>query len=236
MKALLAVVLACAGASAQDMTAEQVIEKGIQASGGREAMQKITSRTARGTVDVTFAGITAPTEVYAKAPNKMVSITTVEGYGIIKNGFDGTVGWSDTPEAGIQEFKGDRNEESKRNASFNGLLKWRELYDKAELKGKEKVGERDTYVVVLAPKAGKPVMQYYDASTFELVRQVQTTISDQGEAEVKSDFSDYREIDGVKAPFTIRQTIPMGELIIKLTEVKHNVEIEDAKFAKPSAQ
>jgi outer membrane lipoprotein-sorting protein len=216
------------------MTAEQVLEKGIAASGGREAMAKITSRAAKGSVDVTFAGITAPTEVYAKAPNKMVSITTVEGYGIIKNGFDGTVGWSDTPEAGIQEFKGERNEEAKRNASFNGILSWKELYDKAELKGKEKVGERDVYVVVLTPKVGKPVTQYYDATSFELIRQVQTTITDQGETEIRSEFSDYKDIDGVKAPMTIKQTIPMGDLIIKLTEVTHNVEIEDAKFAKPA--
>jgi outer membrane lipoprotein-sorting protein len=235
MKALLSVVLACAGAAwAQDMTAEQVIEKGIAASGGREAIGKITSRTAKGNVDVTFAGITAPMEIFAKAPNKMVSITTVEGYGIIKNGFDGTVGWSDTPEAGIQEFKGERNEEAKRNATFNGMLNWKELYEKAELKGKEKVGERDAYVLVLTPNVGKPVTQYYDASTFELIRQVQTSITDQGETEIRSEFSDYKDIDGVKAPMTIKQTIPMGDLIIKMTEVKHNVEIEDAKFTKPA--
>jgi hypothetical protein len=218
------------------MTAEQVIEKSIEAMGGRAAMEKITSRSGRGTVDVTFAGIVAPMEFYAKAPNKQVNITTVEGYGVIKEGFDGTTGWSDTPEGGIQEFKGERNELAKRDRTFNGLLKWRELYEKAELKGKEKVGERDAYVVVLTGKVGKPVTQYFDASTFELVRQVQTTISDQGEAEVRADFSDYKEVDGIKTPFTTRTTIPMGELIIKITELKHNAEIEDAKFAKPSVK
>lgn len=216
------------------MTAEQVLEKSIEATGGRAAMEKITSTVAKGTADITFAGISASTEFYAKAPDKQTTITTVEGYGQIRQGYDGKVAWSDTPDAGLQELTGEMAEQTKRQAVFNAQLKWRELYPKAEVKGKEKVNERDAWVLTLTSASGKTITQYVDAETFLPVRQIMMTQTPQGEMEVKADLSDYREINGVKAPFTIKQTLPPGDIIIKFTEMQHNVAIDDAKFAKPA--
>jgi hypothetical protein len=52
--------------------------------------------------------------------------------------------------------------------------------------------------------------------------------------DVQADFSDYRDVDGVKTPFRITQTLPAGELVLKISEVKNNLEIDDAKFRKPA--
>jgi hypothetical protein len=41
-------------------------------------------------------------------------------------------------------------------------------------------------------------------------------------------------VDGVKLPFTIRQTSDMGTFIIQITEIHHNVPVDDAMFAKPA--
>ncbi len=241
MKAILAFALAFAGvAAAQDaakpatMTAEQILEKSIEAAGGRAAMEKITSTVSKSAIDVTFAGVTATAVAYAKAPNKRALAITVEGYGDIREGYDGAAAWGESPEAGLRDFTGDRLEQAKRLAVFNAALKWREVYPKAEVKGMEKLNDRDVWVVVLTPATGKPVTEYFDAETFLPVRQVMSVVGDQGEYEATNDTSDYREVDGVKVPFVIRQTSPMGDIVIKVSEVKNNVPIEDTVFAKPA--
>ncbi len=237
MRALLVFACACGAALAQEaakpLTAEQVIEKSIAASGGREAIAKISSTVGKGAVDVTFAGATASLEFYAKAPNKRLIVTELAGFGTFKNGFDGTVSWADDPQGGLREITGAQLEQTRRESVFNAALKWKEMYPKVELKGKEKVGEREAYVLVLTPGAGKPVTQYYDAETFMLARQVSTQVTEQGEMEIIADFSDFREVDGIKTPFQIKQILPMGDVVIKFTEMKNNVAIEDAKFSKP---
>ncbi len=240
MRSLIAFALVFAGAAAaQDaanppaLTAEQILDKSIEAAGGRASMEKITSTVSKFTIDVTFAGVTATSVAYAKAPNKRAMTITIEGYGNIREGFDGTNAWGETPEAGLRDFTGERLEQAKRQAIFNAALKWRETYPKAELKGKEKVGEREAWAIILTPKTGKPMTEYIDAETFLPIRQVMSVIGDQGEYEATNDVSDYREVDGVKVPFLIRQTSPMGDIIIKVAEVKNNVEIDDANFAKP---
>lgn len=241
MKAVLAIALALTGAAhAQEsakpaaLTVEQIMDKSVEALGGRAALEKITSTVMKSSIDVTFAGITATSITYAKAPDKRASVITVEGYGEIKEGCDGSIAWNDTPEGGLQEFSGERLLQSKRQAIFQPELKWREIYPNAEVKGKETLNGREAWVLTLVPKSGKPVTEYIDAETFLPVKTVMSVISDQGEYDATTEMSDFRDVQGVKFPFSIRQSTPMGDLIVKVTEVNHNVPIEDAVFAKPS--
>lgn len=234
MRSILAFALIFSGAAvAQAPTAEQVLDKFVEASGGKAALEKVTSTASKGTVDVTFAGVSATAEFLAKSPDKSYFVFNVDGYGQVKQGFDGKTAWSESPDAGLRELTGEQAETIKRGAVFNAPLKWRELFAKAELKGKEKVGERDVWAVVLTPAKGGPTTQYFDAENGLMLKVTSPAVGDQGEYTAITEFSDYRDVDGVKEPFVLKNTIPMGDLIIKFTEVKHNVAIEDAKFAKP---
>ncbi|HWR52930.1 MAG TPA: hypothetical protein VN428_17600 [Bryobacteraceae bacterium] len=234
MRSILAFSLIFSGAAvAQTPTAEQVLDKFVEASGGKAAMEKVTSVASKGTVDVTFAGVSAAAEFLTKAPDKSYWVFNVEGYGAVKQGFDGKVAWSDSPEGGLKELTGKQAEAAKRGAVFNAPLRWRELFTKAELKGKEKVGERETWAVVLTPANGAPTTQYFDVETGLMLKMTAPAVGDEGEYTAIMEFSDYRDVDGVKQPFGMKNTIPAGDLIIKLTDLKHNVAIEDAKFTKP---
>ncbi len=120
---------------------------------------------------------------------------------------------------------------TKRGAVFNGDLRWKELYPKAEVTGKGKVGSRDCWIVKLSPAEGQPVTRYYDTDTFLLARTVST-----GEAgETQADRSDYRDVgNGVRIANTMKLTVPnIGELVIRSKEFKPDAEIDDARFAKP---
>jgi len=219
-----------------DMTAQQIIDKSIEASGGRAAHEKVTSRTAKGSFTLAAMGASGSIEIYAKAPDKSLSVISVEGFGEIRNGCDGKVVWAENPQQGLTEMEGEAAAVVRRSSVFNLELKWRDMYPKADVKGKQKLGEREAWVVELTPADGKPVTHYYDAETFLLVGQDASMPTMEGLTTVATRLADYRDVDGVKVPFKITQTLPMGDLVVTLSEAKHNQEIDDARFAKPEAK
>lgn len=218
-------------------TAEEIIEKSIQATGGREAEMKVTSLVAKGSMEIVSMGGTATTEMYAKAPDKRMSVTNVEGYGEVKQGYDGKIAWSAEPQNGLVDLSGDQLANARREAQFNGDLRWKELYKTVEVIGKAKVGERDCWELKFTPTDGKPFTRFYDAETFLLTRIVSTADSPQGPAEISVVLSNWRDIgNATKAPHTVKITLPgIGDLITTYKEYLYNVEIDDAKFAKPKA-
>jgi hypothetical protein len=218
------------------LTAEQVIEKSIAATGGRQAMQKITSSYAKGIMDFPASDAHGVIEKYAKAPDKQLTITNLEGVGESRQGFDGQVAWSQDPAGAVTVLTGAALADVKRGAAFNSGLNWRDLYSKAELAGKESVGGSDSYVVKLTAASGKVTTRYYGALTFLLLRETAVYDTPQGDMVISATFSDYRDVDGIKTPFRIRQVMPVGEIIFTTTELKNNVAIDDAKFARPAGK
>jgi outer membrane lipoprotein-sorting protein len=78
-----------------------------------------------------------------------------------------------------------------------------------------------------------PVNLHFDKSGL-LKRLVRWTQTAAGPVPVQIDYSDYRDVDGVKIPFEWVQTWTNGQAFIKLKDLKPNVAIDNAKFAKPN--
>ena len=53
-----------------------------------------------------------------------------------------------------------------------------------------------------------------------------------GEIEQTADSSDFRDVDGVKVPFSIRLTNAMQSVTMTFTKVENNVAIDDKMFVK----
>ncbi len=212
------------------LTAEQIMEKSIAAQGGREAMAKFQSCYIKGTLAITAMGVNAGIEISQKAPDKRLILVKVEGFGDVRNGFDGQTAWADDPQQGMRTLTGEALDRVRRDSAFLPELKWKEFYTKMEALPNQKVGGRDAYVLRLTPKWGKPITDYYDAETFLSLRR--DLDGDDGST-VESYMSDYRDVQGVKVPGTIRQVTGNGEVMLKLIEVKYNVPMDDAQFVKP---
>ena len=214
------------------LTVDQIMEKSIEAAGGKAALEKMTSTLATGTLEITAMGVTAANESYAKAPNKRLSVTTVDGYGEVLDGFDGQTAWRKDPQTGLTVLDGEPAAQARRDAAFYGSLHWKELYPKSEVTGKDKAAGRDCWMVKLVPADGRPVMRCYDAETFEVTKGVNPGPNG---ADIPVELSEYKDIgNGVKMPHTIKVTMPeMGDMVIRYQEIKPNVEIDDAKFVKP---
>lgn len=235
---LACMVIGLAGAApaqeAAPPTVDQILENVVGAVGGKEALEKVSSSVSKGTFELPSMGASGTLTVYAKAPNQRLVVISIDGFGDIFQGFDGTTGWSINPQ-GSTEMTGQMLEDAKRDSAFHGELRIRELYPKIELKGKEKVGDREAWVLAMTPEKGNPVKTYYDAETYLMLKSTGVRVTDQGEAEVTTEMEDWRTVEGgIKAPFVIKQKLPIGDLIMKMSEVKTNVEIDDKKFSKPA--
>lgn len=217
---------------APKLTAEEILEKGIAATGGREARQRITSIMSKGTLEIVPQGLQGTIEIYAKAPNKLLIIQTIPGLEI-KQGFDGEVGWVYNSLQGFRRLEAEELETFKRRATLHSEIHWRRLYEKVELIGQEKVGDRTAYVIRLTPGVGNPVTQYYDSETFLLLRTDTTQDGPLGPITQEAYPSDYREMDGVLVPFTLTTKAPTAVVVVRITERKTNVEIDDSRFAPP---
>ena len=212
-------------------TLEQILDKYVQALGGRASLEKVNSRASKGAFTSVHLKTKGPIELYAKAPNKWLMVLVAQGYGNYRRGFNGTVAWEKYPG---RDTAGNLSGFSKRDAEFYVPLKFRETFPKVALKDNEKLGERET-AVLEAPREGNPKRWYFDNESGLLLRSETRSLS--GKTLESVDYDDYRVVDGVKEPFNIRIVDRDGtDFNIKLSELEHNRLIDDASFDKPDKQ
>ena len=213
-------------------TVDQVLEKYITAVGGREAMEKVTSRVSTGTFEIPDMGASGTITISEKAPNKSLAVIDIAPIGVIRQGSDGVVAWED--QAGtVRDKSGAELADALRGSTFNSELKLKTLYKTVVVSGKEAIDGKDAYVVVCTPAEGAANKLYFDAASGLMVKQSSTRDSQMGPMDVDVMVSDYRTVGGVKLPFTVRQVTSMFTVVIKLTDIKANVPIDDAIFKRP---
>jgi hypothetical protein len=220
-------------------TVDQILDRYVQAIGGAAALRKLTSRVVKMALVIEGSDVTVSYESYSQAPNKEVEIFRVKlGDGFefeVSQGFNGAVGWSlDPTEGGFRELSGTELAAKKRDVEFYWEIKLKELYPTMSLIGQAPVGDHMAYCIEATPPEGAPIKLYFEAQTGLLVRMdsIDESVSD-GKVPVEAYLEDYREVDGVKMPFSIR--MPVNKYTCKVSEVKHNVSIDEAKFKSPGA-
>ncbi len=215
---------------------DQILDKYVQAIGGKAAIEKLTSRVSKGSFEIAAFGASGTAEIYGKAPNKTLAIINVAGFGVVQEGFDGKVGWAQDPQNGLREKSGAELATAKLDSEFLKPIKIKQLYPKIVVKGKDKVGDKEVYVVEATPVESSVETWYFDTQSGLMLRQDAEREGPQGKANIQVFLDNYKEVDGVKLPFTSRVVRPDFTIDIKVEEVKHNVQVDDAKFVKPAAQ
>ena len=91
-------------------------------------------------------------------------------------------------------------------------------------------------MVQLTPKVGPSVKAFFDAENFMLVRTILTITVPQlgGPIDQVVDFSDFRDVDGIKIPYVTKSSNPVQTVLATVSEVKQNTDIDDSSFAKPA--
>lgn len=228
-------VAACAALSAQVPalpTVDQVLEKYITAMGGQAAFDKITSRTAKATIEIPDMGITGAMTMTEKAPNKALVVVEIAQM-TVREGTDGVVAWDENPQTGLREKAGLELAEYKRGSIFNIETKLKTAYPKMNVTGRDTVNGRPAIVIDAIPEQGSPVKIFFDSETGLILKQAGSRETPEGPITFESFYDDYRTIDGIKQPHTLRQVTSRFTSVIRITEMKHNVPVDDALFRKP---
>ncbi len=240
---LAAAFLGVSQAAAQ--TADDVIEKHFAATGGRAAWAKLTSQISTGTLVTSTPNgdFNGTVEISRKAPNKTRVLIKLDlssvGMGelIVDQRCDGKTAFASNSLQGDREITGSHLESMINNTFPSVLLDYKAAGATVTLAGKEKVGDRDAYVLQYAPRSGPGSRQYFDAETYYLIKVVaKVDTAEMGTIEQTNDARDYRDVGGVKIPFVMGIVNPAQTMTITLSKVDLNPQIDDAVFARPGAK
>ena len=214
-------------------SADEIFSKYAAALGGQTAIDKLKSRTAKGTV-TQANGNSFQFELSQAAPDKFYLLVTTP-QGTIERGFNGHVGWEKTA-GGVREITGAELINFKAANGLFTLLKLKEQYSRPPRVRKDKLGDRDVYIVDGTTNETRRMRLYFDAASGLLLRRTTTMPTIVGIIPDQIDLEDYREADGLKFPFTAHAAmLEVGNPTSTrtFTEVKLNLPVDESKFNMP---
>jgi hypothetical protein len=220
------------GARPEQPTVQQVFDKYAAAVGSPEAVSKFQTQVLKGMITAS-QGRTQPYELTVKMPDKFLLVMEAP-QGKVMQALNGASGWIATPR-GAHEFGAAELANARRSAEMLALVKFHPS-PTMRVAGRRKVGDRDAIVVVDRPAEGVQRRYFFDAETGLLVRIVTLTDAILNQIPEQVDFEEYREVDGVKIPFTVRISAidTFNSQTRTLTEVRHGLPIEDKLFVMPA--
>ena len=216
--ALLAAVL-----TIKAQTVDEIVSKHLTAVGGKSNLDKIKNVVMEGSMDA--MGNKVDVKV-VKVPGKLyrqdISVMGMNGYNLITD----TSGWMFMPFAGQtspEPLSGDmlKGAQGELNVG-DGLVDYKTKGNKLELQGKEDVAGTDCYKMLVISSAGDSSTVYVDVNT-SLINRTTVVRSVMGqEMTVNIDYSDYKDVDGIKFPFTMG--MPQGT--ITFSNIKTNQTVD----------
>jgi photosynthetic reaction center cytochrome c subunit len=213
--------------------ADKLIEKYIQALGNVADLHKLSSRVEKGKA-IVLPGREFPTEMAYKAPDSVIATIHMPD-GDLMTGRNQSGGWAVTPGRPVHDMSDAELDAARLDSTFYFPLHVKELFTEFKTTGVDKVGGRAVYVVTGRREKQPPVNFYLDQESglpLRLVRYDETPV---GRIPVQTDFSDYREVNGIKIPFTRITARPARRITIKIDQIEQNTAIDDSMFMKPTA-
>ena len=214
-------------AKAQETTPKMVIEKYVEAIGGKKAIDDIKDFSMDLTGEVQGSSITMV--VKKKMPNKFVTVVSVDGMGEVNNTvFDGVKGKMINM-GQEQVIEGEAAKALDAQASIVGELAYLNDISKLTYVGKEKVDGVECYKLKVLNAAGE-AQEFYEVETGLKKRQINEVESPMGKMKVTIDYADYKTIGGVKFPHFLKQDMGMAAFELKVKDLKVNAGLEDTVF------
>ncbi len=214
-------------------TIDAILAKYETAVGGKAALAKIISRTITAS-RVEPDGKTMEAEEILQKGDKTLTTTTYnskeKGNYVVVESYDGTSVWKTGNKESIA-LKADEMEQIKRNAQIFTYADLKIVYPKMDYRFTDKIGGREVYLVLATTADNQRERLYFDSQTGFLVRRVASSPTVLGAFQYQTDYADYKDFGGVKIPTTIRYNVPNIAWTRKITDVKINAPVDDAKFS-----
>jgi photosynthetic reaction center cytochrome c subunit len=219
------------------VSADQVLDKYIQALGGAQRLASLTSFVAKGTYEGYSASEKGSVEVFAKAPDERTTIIHTLS-GDTTTTYDGRAGWIAAPETlapvTVLALTGGDLEAAKVDADLSFPARIKQALVGWRIGSPATINDREVQVVQGTTSGQSPVRLYFDGESGLLVRLVRYTDSPVGLNPTEIDYSDYREVSGIKIPFHWTVSWLDGRSTFELSDVQLNASIDAARFARPA--
>jgi hypothetical protein len=219
--------------------AGEILDKYLTAIGGAQKAAGLTSIVAKGTFQTYGVPTKYAMDFYAKAPaQRSMVVHNLAGAELIDT-FDGREAWitqsAQLAPLPMLERTGGEVDAAKLSAALLFPAQIKTLLTQWRVGAPANFDDRD-FTMVQGTMSGKfPVNLYFDDETGLLARTVTYADSPVGLTPIEVDYSDYRDVAGIKVPHKLVFTWLDGKSIVLFTQVQANAPVDASKFARPVA-
>jgi hypothetical protein len=222
-----------AGAALPLRSADAILADAITATGGDAPWKTHRSIEVKTEIEYRKMGMSATRTQVSTAKNKSLAITSIPNVGVVSEGNNGKVAWSQDPVNGLRILSGAEAAQSRIESTWNVERHLRELVSKIEVQS-ESDGGRALECLKLTPKSGQPLLNCYDPTTHLQILQKGIAPTPQGDVPFSSRTKEWKEIGGMKIPSLIEMTTGPIEFTARVTGVTFDKPVDDKLFELPS--
>ena len=226
-------ILAVTGLYVLTLINAQTLEEIVNKYSAANKMDKVSSlSTIKITAKMSMMGMEMPMEMWMKNPNKIRTVTSVNGQEIVAV-FDGEKGYTINPMAGSNdpvEMTPDQVKQTlKSNIFQNSMVSYLKA-GQLSLEGEEKVNEKPAFKLKANIEGGNTTYMFIDKGSFLLVK-TSATINREGQTIIVDSYpSDYTETNGVLLPMKTTTSASGMDILMTFDKVEVNIPMEDSLF------
>ena len=238
---LIALVALAAPAFAQNQqqpTVDELVAKNIEAKGGAQALQALTSVKVTGKMLVNQGRMELAYTQVKRRPEDVRSEFTLQGMTAVQ-AYDGTTGWKIMPFQGRKDpekMSADDVKELQEDADIDGpLVNWKEKGSTVEYLGTEDIDGTQAYKLKVTKKNGDVMFVYLDPDHFLEIRTITQRMEHGAQMEFETDYGDYEKVGGVFLPFAIESGVrgATDKQKIAIEKAEPNVAVDESIFHFP---
>ena len=234
MKHLLLLAFVVPSFAADELpSADAVLNRYVEVTGGIEAYKKVKSEIATGKLEFPGLGLKGDLTRYSSGPDQYYVDVEIAAIGKIESGVSHGIVWENSVVQGPRIKSGEERTQAIVEAALVGSHDWRELGFKAEMAGVEPLNGEDCYKVILKRPEGKPMTVYFEKKSGLAVKTVAIASTQMGEIPLEAVMSDYKDFNGLKYPGKTIETAVGQTIQYTIDAIQFNVDIPASKFALP---
>ena len=213
----------------KDVTPEKILKDYINAIGGEEKILAV--KDVHMVMETSMQGMPLTAERYQKTPDKFAERMSMQGMVVqeqILNGDKGSMGQMGQN----QPMDAETLKDTKNSLDIIPQLNYIKKSYPAKLLGIEDVDGKSAYKIEVVLPSGTKKIEFYDVTTHLRIRDINSQTAEGQTITATSDYSDYKAVEGVMFPFSIRVTgggLPMP-LEMKAKSIEVNKGIDDSIF------
>lgn len=230
---VMAIALPVASVAADLPEAREVVDRYVAVIGGAERFLQHETVTTNGTFAMPAMGLQGTLSIWNQAPDKMLMEMEIPGYGKVRSGYDGEIGWMIDPAMGAQVLTNESLAQLRDEANFCGRLYRPADYSSLTVTGKAEFDSVACYQLAVVTTNGLESQQFFAVDSGLLVGVQQDQHTPMGKVPSTTVNKEYRDFDGLKIPAVIEQSTMGMQQVITIETVSF-APIDPAVFALPA--